>query len=77
MGVVLSHEDGLTTIAQRNRFYPGTLDVLDPVFGQFEIESGTLFDKDMNELECARYAAEPVKFYSRPLSVGAYIRVRK
>ena len=77
VGVVLSHEDGLTTIAQRNRFYPGTLDVLDPVFGQFEIESGTLFDKDMNELECARYAAEPVKFYSRPLSAGAYIRVRK
>lgn len=76
-GVVLSHEDGLTTIAQRNRFYPGTLDVLDPVYGQFEIESGALFDENMNELECARYAAQPVKFYSRPLSEGAYIRVKK
>ena len=77
VGVVEDHTDGLTTIAQRNKFYPGTLDVLDPVFGQFEIESGELFDKDMNPLECARYAAQPVKFYSRPLTPGAFLRIKK
>ena len=77
IGVVESHEDGLTTIAQRNKFYPGTVDVIDPVYGQFELDTGELFDKNMQPLECARYAAQPVKFYSRPLSVGAFLRVRK
>ena len=77
IGVVESHEDGLTTIAQRNKFYPGTVDVIDPVYGQFELDTGELFDKNMQPLECARYAAQPVKFYSRPLSVGAFVRVRK
>ena len=77
IGIVESHEDGLTTIAQRNKFYPGTVDVIDPVYGQFELDTGELFDKNMQPLECARYAAQPVKFYSRPLSVGAFLRVKK
>ena len=77
IGVVESHEDGLTTIAQRNKFYPGTVDVIDPVYGQFELDTCELFDKNMQPLECARYAAQPVKFYSRPLSVGAFLRVKK
>ena len=76
-GVVEDHTDGLTTISQRNRFWPGKVDVLDPKFGQFEIDTGDLFDKDMQPLECARYAAQPVKFYSREISKGAFLRVKK
>lgn len=76
-GVVLSHENGVTTVSQRNRFFPGTLDILDPAYGQLEIEADKLFDQDMQEIECARHAEQQVKFYSRPLTEGAFLRIKK
>ena len=70
------YNDGLATIAQRNRFYPGTYDVLSPTRGSYKITVDALFDKDMNPLECARYAAQTVKFYCDPVEKGSFLRVK-
>lgn len=77
IAVVLDYEDGLATVAQRNKFYPGTYDVLEAGRGSFEITVDKLYDKDMNELESAKYAADIVKFYCEPLKKGSFIRIKK
>ena len=77
IAVVLDYKDGLATVAQRNKFYPGTYDVLDCEKGSFEISVDKLYDNDMNELESAKYAADIVKFYCEPLKKGSFIRIKK
>lgn len=77
IAVVDDYQDGLATVMQRNKFYPGTYDVLEPKRGSFEITVDKLFDKDMNELESAKFAADVVKFYSEPLKKGSFIRIKK
>ncbi|MBQ4156198.1 MAG: U32 family peptidase C-terminal domain-containing protein, partial [Clostridia bacterium] len=74
---VLDYKDGIATVAQRNKFYPGTYDVLDQKKGSFEITVDKLYDNDMNELESAKYAADIVKFYCEPLKPGSFIRIKK
>ena len=77
IAVVLDYKDGLATVAQRNKFYPGTYDVLEAGKGSFEITVDKLYDNDMNELESAKYAADIVKFYCEPLKKGSFIRIKK
>lgn len=77
IAVVLDYKDGLATVAQRNKFYPGTYDVLEPARGSFEITVDTLYDNDMNVLESAKYAADIVKFHCEPLKKGSFIRIKK
>lgn len=76
VAIVLDYKDGIATVAQRNKFYPGRLDVLS-TDGSFEIDVDKLFDNDMNEIESAYKAADIVKFYSEPLKKGSFIRVKK
>ena len=54
VGIVEDYSDGLVTIKQRNKFYSGEVDVLDMEKGSFVIDTGTLYDEDMNELESAQ-----------------------
>ena len=77
IAIVLDYKDGLATVAQRNKFYPGTYDVLEAGRGSFEITVDKLYDNDMNELESAKYAADIVKFYCEPLKKGSFIRIKK
>lgn len=77
IAVVSDYSDGLATVMQRNKFYPGTYDVLEPGKGSFEITVDKLYDKDMNQLESAKYAADIVKFYCEPLKKGSFIRIKK
>lgn len=77
IAVVEDYQDGIATVTQRNRFYPGTYDVLDPVRGSFKIVVDQLYDQDMQPIECARHAAQIVRFRSEPLRRGAFIRARK
>lgn len=77
IAIVLDYKDGLATVAQRNKFYPGTYDVLEAGKGSFEITVDKLYDNDMNELESAKYAADIVKFYCEPLKKGSFIRIKK
>lgn len=77
IAIVLDYKDGLATVAQRNKFYPGTYDVLQAGKGSFEITVDKLYDNDMNELESAKYAADIVKFYCEPLEKGSFIRIKK
>ena len=77
IAVVVDYKDGLATVAQRNKFYPGTYDVLEPGRGSFEITVDKLYDNDMNELESAKYAADIVKFHCEPLKKGSFIRIKK
>lgn len=76
IGIVEDYQNGLATIAQRNRFYPGTYDVLSPTRGSYKIIVDALYDKDMNPLECARYAAQTVKFYCEPVEKGSFLRAK-
>ena len=78
VGIVEDYSDGLVTIKQRNKFYSGEVDVLDMEKGSFVIDTGTLYDEDMNELESAKYAAATVKFYCDiPLKKGSFLRIKK
>lgn len=77
IAVVEDYQDGVATVTQRNRFYPGIYDVLDPVRGSFEIMVDQLYDQNMQPIECARHAAQIVRFRSEPLRRGAFIRARK
>ncbi|MGN0173712.1 MAG: U32 family peptidase [Acutalibacteraceae bacterium] len=77
IAIVLDYKDGIATVAQRNKFYPGTYDVLEPKRGSFEITVDKLYDNDMNELESAKFAADIVKFYCEPLKKGSFIRIKK
>lgn len=77
IAIVLDYKDGLAIVAQRNKFYPGTYDVLEAGRGSFEITVDKLYDNDMNELESAKYAADIVKFYCEPLKKGSFIRIKK
>jgi len=73
---VLDYKDGIATVAQRNKFFPGTYDVLDREKGSFEISVDKLYDNDMNELESAKFAADIVKFHCQPLKPGSFIRIK-
>ena len=73
----LYYKDGLATVAQRNKFYPGTYDVLDSDKGSFKITVEKLYDNEMNELESAKFAADIVKFYCEPVKPGSFIRIEK
>lgn len=78
VGIVTGYENGLCTISQRNKFYPGTLDVLDKDKGSYLINVDKLYDEDMNEIETANKAASTVKFhYDKPITVGSFLRVKK
>lgn len=76
-GVVTDYADGLVTVAQRNKFFPGKIDVLQP--GEsFVIHVDRLFDSEMNEVETANKAAETYHFYcDKPLKKGAFLRIKK
>ncbi len=78
VGIVTDCKDRLITIVQRNKFYPGELDVLDKDRGSFTIAVDKLFDENMNELESAKYAAAIVKFYcDEKLTPGSFLRIKK
>ncbi len=76
IGVVQDYQDGIATVLQRNKFYPGNYDVLEPG-RQFLITVDALFDKDMQQIESAKHAAQIVKFKSPPLKKGAFLRIQK
>ena len=77
VGVVSDYTDGIVTIAQRNKFFPGKIDVLDAELGSFVIDVENLYDENMNEVESANKAAQTYKFYcSTPLKVGSFLRRR-
>lgn len=77
IAIVQDYSDGIATVAQRNKFYPGTYDVLEAGTGSFEITVDKLYDAQMNELESAKFAADIVKFESKPLKKGSFIRIKK
>ena len=77
IAIVQDYKDGIATVAQRNKFYPGTYDVLEAGTGSFEITVDKLYDAQMNELESAKFAADIVKFESKPLKKGSFIRIKK
>ncbi len=77
IAIVQDYQDGIATVAQRNKFYPGTYDVLEAGTGSFHITVDKLYDEQMNELESAKFAAAIVKFKSKPLKKGSFIRIRK
>lgn len=79
IALVLDYDEneGIATVAQRNKFYPGTYDVLEPKKGSFNITVDRLFNKDMQQLESAKYAADIVKFKcDTPLKKGSFIRIK-
>lgn len=76
IGIVKDYKEGVATILQRNRFYPGTYDVLDSKRGSFDIVVDTLYDENMNQIETANKAGMTVKFYCEELKVGSFLRAK-
>lgn len=77
VGIVSDYKDGVVTINQRNKFFPGKVDVLDAQRGSFIINVDKLFDENMNEVESANKAAQVYKFYcDTPLKIGSFLRVK-
>ena len=63
LGVVLSNDNGLITLEQRNYFKKGTLvEFISPNFAETEYTIEDIYDEDMNLIEEANHAQMIVKF---------------
>ena len=62
-GVVLSNDNGLITLEQRNYFKKGTIvEFISPNFEETEYTIEDIYDEDMNLIEEANHAQMIVKF---------------
>lgn len=63
LGVVLSNDNGLITLEQRNYFKKGTIvEFISPNFEETEYTIEDIYDEDMNLIEEANHAQMTVKF---------------
>ena len=63
LGVVLSNDNGLITLEQRNYFKKGTIvEFISPNFEEIEYTIEDIYDEDMNLIEEANHAQMIVKF---------------
>ena len=63
LGVVLSNDNGLITLEQRNYFKKGTIvEFISPNFEETEYTIEDIYDEDMNLIEEANHAQMIVKF---------------
>lgn len=76
VGIVTDYSDGIVTLAQRNRFYAGTLDILDAKKGSVIVDVPQLYDEDMQPIDCANHSCQTVKFHCEPVGVGSFVRVK-
>ena len=77
IAVAEDYSDGILTVIQKNKFYPGTYDVLEPGNAPFAITAEQLYDETMNPIEAAPHPTMKVKFLSPPVKKGAYLRIKK
>lgn len=72
-------DDGVATLSQRNRFFPGdTLDVLEPGSKPYIITLGDLFDAKMQPIEAAPHAMMKVLTKTEhPIKPGALLRRKR
>lgn len=78
LGVVLSNEDGLITLEQRNYFKKGTIvEFISPNFEETEYTIEDIYDEDMNLIEEGNHAQMIVKFKTNiPLRKDDIMRLK-
>ena len=76
--VVTGYEDGYVTAILKNKFSRGAvLDCLEAGNAPFNITVDTLFDKDGNEIDCARSPMMTVKIpFGREIKTGSMLRMK-
>ena len=63
LGIVEEYDDGYVSIREKNFFRPGDeVEIISPNRETFSFIVPKIYDKDMNELECARHPEEIIKF---------------
>ena len=63
LGIVEEYNDGYVSIREKNFFRPGDeVEIISPNRETFSFIVPKIYDKDMNELECARHPEEIIKF---------------
>ena len=63
LGIVEEYKDGFVSIREKNFFRPGDeVEIISPNRETFSFIVPKIYDKDMNELECARHPEEIIKF---------------
>ena len=63
LGIVEEYNDGYVSIREKNFFRPGDeVEIISPNRETFSFIVTKIYDKDMNELECARHPEEIIKF---------------
>ena len=63
LGIVEEYNDGYVSIREKNFFRPGDeVEIISPNRETFSFVIPKIYDKDMNELECARHPEEIIKF---------------
>lgn len=63
LGIVEEYNDGYVSIREKNFFRPGDeVEIISPNRETFNFIVPKIYDKDMNELECARHPEEIIKF---------------
>ena len=78
LGVVLSNDNGLITLEQRNYFKKGTIvEFISPNFEETEYTIEDIYDEDMNLIEEANHAQMIVKIKDNlPVQKGDMIRLK-
>ena len=78
LGVVLSNDNGLITLEQRNYFKKGTIvEFISPKFEETEYTIEDIYDEDMNLIEEANHAQMIVKFKTNiPLCKDDIMRLK-